>query len=242
MNQSPKTEHETPRMYDDEGDLLVQADERSDRVILLPSGDPREASCERDEIRIQWGQHLLSDLCAGRYRTLVCGVNDVDNSHGIIGEVLQLIQTSQWTLKSATSYAKVFHESVTLHAVDDQEPFVLKYDLDSLLILGLLRPKGRDHFTLDDLRRGFRTVAKMIHERRDRWPAATVSFLGGKSNRLRDEDGREPSFEAVLRIMHEAGYREDVYPPVTMWEMAPTAVFARYPFPESIDRMRTGGF
>ena len=41
------------RLYDDEGDLLLQADKRSDRVILLPSGDPRTASQDRDRVRIE---------------------------------------------------------------------------------------------------------------------------------------------------------------------------------------------
>jgi hypothetical protein len=232
----------TPRLYDDEGDLLVQTDERADHVILLPSGDPRAATADRDRIRIQWGQHLLADLAAGRYRTLICGVNDVDNSHGILGEVLEIVTTSQWTVKTATSYAKMFHESVHVHAADDHEPFVLKYDLDQVLILGMLRPRGRDHFTLDDIHRGFRTVAKMLHGRRDRLPAASVSFLGAKSNRLAGPDGREPSFESVLRVMYDAGYREDIYPSSGMWEVAPTGVFATYPFPESLDTMRRGGF
>ena len=38
---------------------------------------------------------------------------------------------------------------------------VLKYDLDTVEVLALLRPPGKDHFTLDDLRRGFRKVAHM---------------------------------------------------------------------------------
>lgn len=238
----PTTSDQPVRLYDDEGDLLVQAPEGTDHVILLPSGDPRAASADRDRIRIQWGQHLLADLVAGRYRTLVCGVNDEDNTHGIIGEVLELVKTSQWGVKTATSYAKVFHESVSLHAAEDQEPFVLKFDTDQLLILALLRPRGRDHFTLGDLSRGFRTIAKMLYGRRDRQPVASVCFLGAKSNRLIGPDGREPTFETVLRTMFEAGYRDDVYPSASMWDLAPTGVFATYPFPESLDTMRRGGF
>jgi hypothetical protein len=228
------------RIYDDEGDLLVQADRRSDRVILLPSGDPKVASTDRDRIRIPWGQHLLADIGAGRYRTVVCGVNDEDNSHGILGEVMELVATSQWTVKAATSYAKVFHESVALHHADDREPFILKYDLDQLLVFGILRPRGREHFTLDDLARGFRTVSKMLAGRRERLPVASVSFLGAKTNRLIDKDGQEPSFETVLRTMFDAGFRGDVYPSLGMWELAPTGVFASYPFPESLDVMRSG--
>ena len=90
--------------------------------------------------------------------------------------------------------------------------------------------------------RGFATVSKMLTGRVDRRPTATVSFLGAKSNRLRDQDRREPSFESVLRTMYDVGFRGDVYPPLTMWQPTPTGVFASYPFPESLDRMRTGGF
>ena len=236
------SEEQAPRLYDDEGDLLMEADKRSDRVVLLPRGDPRRASTERDRIRIQWGQHLLADLLASRYRAFVCGVNTENNDHGIINQVVALTTTSQWTPKSVTSYSKMFAESASVHAATDREPYVLKYDLDSLLILALLRPKGRDHFTLEDISRGFSTVAKMLHGRRERLPVASVSFLGAKSNGLVGPDGNEPSFESVLRGMYEAGYRGDVYPSLGMWELAPTGVFASYPFPESLNVMRKGGF
>lgn len=235
-------EHQDMRLYDDEGDLLMQADKRSDRVILLPAGDEREVGGDRDRIRVQWGQHLLADLMSDRYRTVVCGVNDIDNSHGVIGELFQLIKTSQWTAKSATSYAKMFQESVAVHAANDREPYVLKFDLDKLLILAILRPHGRDHFTVEDLSRGFQTVTRMLEGRYVRWPAASVSFLGAKSNRLVGPDGKEPSFETVLRTIYQAGYRGDIYPSPRMWELAPTGVFGSYPFPKSLDVMRSGGF
>ncbi len=229
-------------LYDDEGDLLLEADKQADRVVLLPSGDPRHASRDPDRIRIQWGQHLLADLVAGRYRTAVCAVNDADNTHGIVGELLELVPTSQWNVKTATAYARMFHESVAVHAPDDREPYVLKFDLDRLLIMAILRPRDQEHFTVDDLSRGFQTVAKMLAGRRERWPVASVSFLGAKSNRLIDADDREPSFESVLRTMFDAGYRGDVYPSLGMWELAPTGAFASYPFPGSLDVMRSGGF
>jgi hypothetical protein len=241
MREHASTE-DLPRLYDGEGDLLVQADQAPDRVVLLPSGDPRKASSSPDRIRIMWGQHLLADLVAGRYRTVVCGINDQDNAGGIVGELLQVVPTSQWTVKSATSYARIFHESVAIHAANDREPYVLKFDLDALLILALLRPRQREHFTLEDLSRGFQTVARMLIGRGDRRPVASVSFLGAKSNRLVGEGGREPSFESVLRVMFESGYRGDVYPSLGMWALSPTGVFANYPFPESIDDMRRGGF
>jgi hypothetical protein len=229
-------------LYDDDGDLLIEADKRSDRVVLLPSGDPRTASTDPDRIRIQWGQHLLADLVAGRYRTAICAVNDSDNSHGIVGEIIDLVPTSQWTVQTATAYAHMFHDSAKIHAPSDSEPYILKFDLDQLLVMAILRPRGREHFTLEDLARGFRTVAKMLDGRRDRLPAASASFLGAKSNRLVGEDGNEPPFETVLRTMYEAGYRGDVYPCFGMWELAPTGAFATYPFPESLTVMRSGGF
>jgi hypothetical protein len=229
-------------LYDDEGDLLLEADKRTDRVILLPFGDPRRASKDADRIRIQWGQHLLADLVAGRYRTAVCAVNDVDNTHGMVGEILDLVSTSQWNTTTATAYARMFHESVAVHAPHDTEPYILKFDLDQMLIMAILRPRDQDHFTLDDLARGFQTVSKMLAGRRDRWPVASVSFLGAKSNALVGPDDKEPSFESVLRTMFEAGFRGDVYPSLGMWELAPTGAFASYPFPESLDTMRSGGF
>lgn len=237
-----QTKSNQPRLYDEEGDELMQADRRSDRIIILPHGDPKKAGADRDRVRIQWGQHLLADLLAGRYRTVICGVNTEDNSHGMIAQLVETVRTSQWTTKSVTSYARMFSESVSVHAARDREPYVLKYDLDTMLILALLRPKGRDHFTLNDLSLGFQTVNKMLRERRDRWPSASVSFLGAKSNRLVGANGEEPSFESVLRVMFEAGYRGDVYPSLGMWEVAPTGVLASYPFPSSLDVMRTGGF
>ena len=64
----------------------------------------------------------------------------------------------------------------------------------------------------------------------------------GEGGRLIGPDGREPSFESVLRTMFEAGYRGDVYPSLGMWERAPTGVYATYPFPESLDVLRRGRF
>lgn len=241
MSDAPTTQR--PRLYDGDGDDLMLADRqsRSERIILVPHGDPRQASTDRDRIRIQWGQHLLADLGGRRYRTMVCGVNDEDNSHGILGQLLETVPSSQWTIRTATSYAKMFQQSVAVHAADDREPYVLKYDLDDLLILAILRPKGRDHFTLEDLSRGFRTVSKMLDGRRDRLPVASVSFLGAKSNRLVGPDGTEPPFESVLRAMYEAGFRGDVFPSLPMWNVSPTGSFASYPFPSSLDQMREGG-
>lgn len=237
MGQVKAATTSTPRLYDDEGDLLVQADNRADRIIMLPSGDPRQASTDRDRIRIQWGQHLLADLLAHRYRTLVCSVNTTDNAHGIIGELSELLPTSQWNAQSITAHARGFAKSMS-----EDDVLVLKYDMDAVEVLALLRPPDAKNLTLKHLERGFRKLSQMVERRHDRMPCASVSFLGAKSNQLVDESGSEPSFEAVLKTMFAAGYRGDVYPSLGMWELAPTGVFANYPFPKSLDVMRSGGF
>ena len=82
----------------------------------------------------------------------------------------------------------------------------------------------------------------MVESRYDRLPVASVSFLGAKSNRLVDAAGKEPSFETVLKTIYDAGYRGDVFPSLAMWELAPTGVFASYPFPKALKVMREGGF
>lgn len=227
-----------PRIYDEGGDELMQAGQFADRITLLP-GDTGPIEPGR-RLRILWGQDMLLDALDGRYRAIVCGINDEDNSHGIIAQIVNLVTTSQWSVQSLTSYAKMFHESVEIHAAHDREPYILKYDLDSVLILALLRPKGRDHFTLADLARGFETVTKMLRGRKERLPVATVSFLGARSNRLVVEGGGEPSFEGVLRVMHEAGFRGDVYPSPQMWQLGSVGVFPAYPFSEGLARMREG--
>ena len=237
---SSNNEHDRPRLYVGDGDRLLEADRNTDRIVLLPSNDPRQATIGGGEIRIQWGQSLLRDVLSGRYRTVVCSINDTDNSHGIIGTLLEMVTTSQWNIESATSYAKVFQDAIGLHDRHDNEPYVLKFDLDSLLILAILRPKGKDHFSMEDLEKGFRTVSKMIENRHDRQAVASVSFLGARSNQLRDGTGKEPPFEMVVKSMYNAGYRGDIYPSRAMWHTAPTGVFATYPFPDSLDRMREG--
>jgi hypothetical protein len=225
------------RLYDEDADSLMRSDVFADHATLLPGAAGQRAG---ERIRIMWGQDLLRDLLDGRYRTVVCGVNDSDNGHGIIAQLVDLMQTSQWTPKTVTSYAKMFQDSVSVHAASDREPYVLKYDLDSVLILAILRPKGKDYLAVDDLYRGFRTVSKMLGDRRDRQPAASVSFLNAKANRLLASDGTEPSFESVLRTMFNAGFRGDVYTAPAMWKFGHVGVFPTYPFPEGVDRMRGG--
>ena len=230
------------RLYDGETDSLMSADLAPDRLTLLP-GDAAAATgtmSATQRIRIMWGQDLLRDVLDGRYRSIVVGVNDTDNARGIIAQIVELVQTSQWTARSVTSFARMFQDSVSIHAARDKEPYVLKFDLDQLLVLALLRPKGRDHFTLEDLSRGFATVTKMVADRRDRLPIARVSFLNARANRLVGDDGVEPSFEAVLRTMYGAGFRGDVYTAPAMWKLGHVGVLPGYPFPAGVSRMREG--
>ena len=226
------------KLYDGGAEDLMDSDLAPDRVSLLPGATGKLAPGER--IRIMWGQDMLRDVLDGRYRAVICGVNDADNSHGIIAQICDLVATSQWTARSVTSFAKMFHGSVSIHAASDKEPYVLKFDLDSVLILGLLRPAGRDHFTMEDLGRGFETISKMLHDRRERLPVASVSFLHARANKLRGADGQEPTFESVLRTMYGAGYRGDVFVSPALWRFGHVGVFPSYPFPAGLERMRAG--
>lgn len=238
------------RLYDDNADALLSPDSFPDRVSLLQAAGldragntttPANAQLHPQRIRLLWGQDMMHDVLDGRYRAVVCGVNEHDNSHGIIAQLVDRVPSSQWTASGVTSYARMFQESVSIHAAHDREPYVLKYDLDSLLILALLRPKGKDHFTTDDLARGFATISKMLAGRRERLPVATVSFLGARSNKLIDpKTNEEPSFERVLNIMHNAGFHGDVYPSPQMWRLAHVGVFPTYPFPAGVARMKEG--
>jgi hypothetical protein len=234
MTTKPHTE-QRPHIYDGDGDALMEADRQANRLVIMPVGDPRQVETSRKRIRIQWGQFLLNDMLTSRYRTLVCGVNPVDNSHGIISLIAEALPSSQWNNESITKYAKGYAE------LSPDKTLVLKYDMDDVKVFALLRPLNREEFTMEDFSKGFEKVAQMTEDRRDRMPMASVSFLGAKSNRLVTKSGNEPSFETVLRTMHEAGYRGDVYPSVRMWELAPTGVFATYPFPASLKVMRSGG-
>lgn len=231
------------RLYDDHGDALMSKEQHADILSLLPGSGGTHGTGKVTpgaRLRLLWGQSLIRDLVDGRYRTVVCGVNDVDNSHGIIAQLAELVHTSQWSARTITSYAQMFHQSVGVHAAHDREPYVLKFDLDKLLIFALLRPRGRQHFTLLDLERGFTTVSKMLRDRHDREPVASVSFLNARANRLVGDDGKEPTFETVLRTMHTAGFRGDVYPAPGMWKLGHVGVFPSYPFPEGLDEMRKG--
>jgi hypothetical protein len=207
-----------------------------DKIVLLPDARPSKAPDRTSKIRLMWGQHLLEDLLAGRYRTLVCAVNDQDNRRGIITQLATLLPTSQWDEQSITAHARLFSQTAR------NAPRVIKFDMDAVEVLAVLRPASRDHLTLEDLSQSIRIVTEMISRRAERLPSASVSFLGARSNRLLDAKGQEPSLEGVLKTMYESGYTGDVYPAPSMWEVSPIPVYARYPFPSALETIRHGGF
>jgi hypothetical protein len=223
----------TVRIYDGDGDDLFLGTGLAEKLVLAPDGQPIGQADPRHRLRLMWGQYLLDDLMAGRYRSLVCAANTTDNTKGIIGQLASLLPGCQWTPEAVTAHARQF-------AKRDQVT-VLKYDMGLLEVLALLRPSDQEALTLADLSQGVGLVTQLLKHHSQWQPIAAVSFLEGKANRLIDNDGREPSFEKVLETMYEAGYAGDVYPSPAMFEAAPTAVFSRYPFPPSLDQMRSGG-
>jgi len=225
-----------PAIYNDDGDQLMQeVQEQGDRLILVPDSLPSRTPSQTPRIRIMWGQHLLDDLVARRYRSFICAVNAQDNSRGIIAQLAAFLPTSQWDEKSITTYARHFEGA-------SRKVRVLKYDMDCVEVLAVLRPSAKERFTLSDLSSAMRTAVEMLHGRLDRLPCASVSFLEARANVLVNDEGRTPSFEAVLKTMYEAGYTGDVYPSPALWRAAPTGVFARYPFAAALDSRRQGGF
>jgi hypothetical protein len=222
-------------IYEGSGDELAEQMDPESRIILLPDAPPVQRDPDPVErIRIMWGQRLIDDLIGGRYRALICAVNAEDNSHGIINTLAEKLPTSQWNEGSITDYAG--------HFVQPHHVTVVKYDMDRVKVLALLRPAQHQHLTPEDLAEGFRRISAMLHARPDRLPVASVCFLGARANKLLDSHAHEPCFETVLRLMYDAGYRGDVYPSPWMWDSAPTSVFPRYPFPESFKQICDGGF
>jgi hypothetical protein len=226
-------------MYQGDGDELMQKEHRDlgDRIVLVPDALPSKVPDATPRLRIMWGQHLLEDLLVGRYRSLVCAVNGQDNSHGIIAQLADLLPTSQWDQRSITAHAAQFS------LPGDDRVKVLKYDMDMVEVLAILRPTGAAGLTLDHLSTALKVIGQMIQRRPGRLPTASVSFLGAHANMLVDaKTGREPTFEAVLKVMYDAGYGGDVYPNPDLWHLGQVGVFARYPFPQALDRMRQGGY
>jgi hypothetical protein len=225
-----------PPIYDRDGDQLMQeVASVTEHIVLVPDALPTKLPDLTPRLRIMWGQHLLDDLVAGRYRSLVCAVNAQDNSHGIISQVAAFLPTSQWDAKSITEYARNFDNK-------GGKAKVLKYDMDAVEVLAIMRPTGKDRLTLSDLASAMRIVVEMIQRKPERIPSASVSFLEARANLLVDDRGQPPTFESVLRVMNESGYTGDVYPSPGMWRSGSTALFARYPFSPSLEARRSGGY
>ena len=225
------------RMYDGDGDRFMarEKQETGERILLVPDELPSKRPDQKPRIRILWGQNLLEDLLMGRYHSLVCAVNTVDNSHGIISQISALLPTAGWNERSLTAYAGQFD-------IKDGRTKIIKYDMDMVEVLAVLRPPESPRLTLSHLAGAFRMVTEMTRHRTTRLPTASVSFLSARANALVDENGHEPTFEAVLRVMYDAGYHGDVYPPPGMWLLPHVALYPRYPFPESLAQQREGGF
>ena len=75
------------RLYDGDADARMSRD-HAERVTLLPGDSSGFSAGER--LRILWGQDMLRDMLDGRYRTVICGVNESDNSHGIVAQLVHL--------------------------------------------------------------------------------------------------------------------------------------------------------
>src|SRR5436190_1363106 len=138
-----------PRIYDGDGDRLMRDKhpDAADQIILMPDALPSKTPETMRRLRIMWGQHLLEDLLAGRYRTLVCAVNAQDNRSGIISQLATLLPTSQWDENSITAYAKQFSSGERVK--------VLKYDMDLVEVLAILRPPKNQGLKLTDLSHAF---------------------------------------------------------------------------------------
>src|SRR5947209_5658651 len=173
------TETKRPHIYDGDGDQLMHCDDSSDydHLILVPDAFPSKTPDRSPRLRIMWGQHLLEDLLAGRYRSLVCAVNAQDNRRGIISQLAALLPTSQWDETSITSYARQF---ATGGGGGSERVKVLKYDMDVVEVLAVLRPLQHEQLNLLDLRSAFEIVSGMINGKPGRMPSASVSFLGAR--------------------------------------------------------------
>jgi len=114
-------------IYEGIGEDMAGQLEFDHRLILLPDAMPGQKDPDSTErIRILWGQRLIDDLMAGRYRGLVCAVNAKDNSHGIISLLAEKLPTSQWRESMITEYAR--------HFVQPNNVTVVKFDMDRVKV------------------------------------------------------------------------------------------------------------
>jgi len=221
-------------IYEGPGDDLATHLDNGNRIVLVPDSPTIQREPDAVEhIRIMWGQRLIDDLIGCRYRSLICAVNANDNSHGIISLVASRLPSSQWDDEMITRHARRY--------VQPKRVTIVKFDMDPVEVLALLRPADHETMTIQDICTGFRIVSAMLRNHPQWMPAASCCFLGARANKLLDPSGHEPSFERVLGAMYDSGYRGDVYPAPWMWESAST-VFPRYPFPDGFRHMCDGGY
>src|SRR5205823_4764017 len=110
-------------------------------------------------------------------------------------QLAAFLPTSQWDEQSITAYARHFDTG--------DKARVIKYDMDAVEVLAILRPAGREKLTLTDLSSAMQTAVEMIRSKPGRIPTASVSFLEAHANVLVDQQGKPPTFETVLRTMYQ---------------------------------------
>src|SRR5688572_11209756 len=161
----------TYHIYEGPGDDLAQQLDNGNRIVLVPDSPTVQREPDAVEhIRIMWGQRLIDDLIGLRYRSLICAVNANDNSHGIISLVASQLPGSQWDEDMITRHARRF--------VQPRRVTVVKFDMDPVEVLALLRPADHDHMTMEDIAGGFRIVSAMLRNHPQWMPAASCCFLG----------------------------------------------------------------
>ena len=138
--------NQSQKIYEGDGDqfMTIERTAPGERIMMIPDAMPGKVPDTSPHIRIMWGQHLLEDLLLGRYRSFVCAVNTRDNSRGIIGQLAALLPTTQWNEQSVTAYAVRFSAGV-------ERVKIVKYEMDMLEVLAILRPPGAAHLTVDHL-------------------------------------------------------------------------------------------
>lgn len=70
-----RKETQSVRIYDGDGDALFLETGLADKLVLAPEGQTIGEADAQLRLRLMWGQYLLDDLLAGRYRSLVRAVN-----------------------------------------------------------------------------------------------------------------------------------------------------------------------
>ena len=186
------------------------------------------------------GQDMLGDMLDGRYhRGGVRGVNDEDNSHGIIA---QLVDPIHYVAVDGQGRDE-FCADVPGVGVDprgaDREPYVLKYDLDSLLIPALLVSEGRPPLHARRPVAGSLDGGEDARERRERLAGGEREFSStpGRTNCTRRRRGSRVSRPFCGRCTRRGSGRCGT---ARRRLLRGAGVFRPYPSPEGIEQMRQG--